>query len=46
MIEGKIIWSNFLSTYKFAVPAGYKMQFNIGTFYGPRETLYLDIEKK
>ena len=46
MIEGKIIWSIFLSTYKFAVPAGYKMQFKIATLYGPRETLYLDIEKK
>ena len=46
MMEGKIIWSIFLSTYNFTVPAEYKMHYKVTTLYGPRETLYIDIEKK
>lgn len=46
MIEGKIIWSIFLSAYNFTVPAGYEMHYKLGMLYEPREVLYLDIEKK
>ena len=46
IIEGKIILSIFLSTYNFTLPAGYEMHYKWATAYEPRETLYLDIEKK
>ena len=46
IIEGKIIWNIFLSTYNFTIPAGYEMHYKLGSAYEPRETLYLNIEKK
>ena len=46
ILEGKIIWSIFLSTYNFTVPSDYEMHYKLGALLGPREVLYLDIEKK
>ena len=46
ILEGKIIWSIFLSTYKYTVPSDYEIHFKFGSMNGPREVLYLDIEKK
>ena len=46
IIEGKIIWSIFLSTYNFTIPANYEMKYKFGTLYEPKDILYLDIEKK
>lgn len=44
MMEAKIIFSIFITNFKFKIPENYKLRMRMLFLYEPRDTLYLDIE--
>ena len=46
MMEAKIIFSIFLTNFKFVIPEDYKMRMRLLFLYGPRDPLLIDVENR
>ena len=46
MMEAKIIFSIFITSFKFKIPEDFKMRMRMLFLYTPRDPFYIDIEKR
>ena len=46
MNEARLIFSTFISNFKYQLPEDYVLKLKVGLIYGPAETIYLDIQNR